>query len=208
MVADPSFDQQHGLPHVHYCNSTCPCERRPLNEIAVLAAGVAPSTLVDSIRTSLSALNPDLPVRRLQAAETTLALANYQMGVLASILSSLGVLGLGLASLGIYGVIARTMAQRSGEFGIRLALGAKMEDITRLVLASGVRLALIGLAIGLFGAFGVSILLEAGFPGLRTSSIPVLVGATALLIIVALIACCIPARNASRISPLEALRSE
>ena len=94
-------------------------------------------------------------------------------------LSVLAVLGLGLASLGIYGVIARTMAQRTGEFGIRLALGAQAGDITRLVLASGAKLALIGSALGLLGAFGISRLIAAAFPGMQTSSVPVLIGVTA-----------------------------
>ena len=171
-------------------------EPRPLDEIAVSTAGIAPSTLVDSIRTTMAALDPDLPVRKLQPAETTIARANYQEGVLGSILSSLAVLGLGLASLGVYGVIARTVAQRTGEFGIRL------------VLTSGAKPALIGSAIGLLGAFGISRLIAAGFPGMQTNSVPVLIGVTLLLIAIAQIAGYIPARNASRISPIKTLRAE
>jgi predicted permease len=183
-------------------------EPRPLNELAVRTAGVAPSTLVDSIRTTMAALDPDLPLRNLQPAETTIARANYQEGVLASVLSALAMLGLGLASLGVYGIIARTVAQRTGEFGIRLALGAQAGDITRLVLTSGAKLALIGSALGLLGAFGVSRLIVAFFTGIPMSSVRVLIGATVLLIAIAQIACYIPARYASRISPTEALRAE
>jgi ABC-type antimicrobial peptide transport system permease subunit len=123
-------------------------------------------------------------------------------------LSFLAALGLGLASLGIYGVIARTVAQRTGEFGIRLALGAQARDITRLVLSSGARLALVGSAFGLLGAFGVSRLLGAAFPGIRTNSVPVLAGVTLLLIAIAQAASYIPARSASRIDPAETLRAE
>ena len=178
------------------------------NQIAVRTAGNAASTLVDGIRTTMAALDPDLPVRELEPAETTIAKANYQWQVLGSMLSFLAVLGLGLASLGIYGVITRTMAQRTGEFGIRLALGAQVRDITRLVLSSGTKLALIGSAIGLLGAFGISRLIAAFFPGMRTNSVPVLSGVTLLLIAIALIASYMPARYASRISPIEALRAE
>jgi ABC-type antimicrobial peptide transport system permease subunit len=156
----------------------------------------------------MAALDPDLPVRKLQPAETTIARANYQEGVLGSILSSLAVLGLGLASLGVYGVIARTVAQRTGEFGIRLALGAQAGDITRLVLTSGAKLALIGSALGLLGASGISRLIAAAYPGMQTSSVPVLSGATVLLIAIAQIACYMPARYASRIDPIETLRAE
>jgi putative ABC transport system permease protein len=183
-------------------------EARPYNEIAVRTAGVAPTALLDGIRTTLTALDPDLPVRKLQSADTAIAKANYGLGVVATMLSSLAMLGLGLASLGIYGVIARTMAQRTGEFGIRLALGARAEDITRLVLGSGARLALLGSAIGLLGAFGVSRLIAAAFPSMQTSNFPALMGVLLVLMTIALIACYIPARHASRINPIETLRAE
>jgi len=183
-------------------------EPRHGSEIAVRTAGTAPSTLVDSIRATMAALDPDLPVRKLQPAAATVAKATNELDIVGDALSFIALLGLGLASLGIYGVITRTMAQRTGEFGIRLALGAQVGDIIRLVLASGTKLALIGSAIGLLGAFGTSKLLAAFFPDMQTSSVPVLVGVTLLLIAVALIACYIPARHASRISPTEALRAE
>ncbi len=181
-------------------------EPRARCQIAVRTAGVAPATLVSGIRTVMTNLDPDLPVRRLQPADATIYRANYQLGVLRDMLSSFAVLGLGLAALGIYGVIARTMTQRAGEFAIRLALGASVRDITGMVLGSGVKLALTGSAIGLIGAVGVSRLLGAGFPGMEFDSGPVMVGATAFLITVALIASYLPARNASRISAVEALR--
>jgi putative ABC transport system permease protein len=183
-------------------------EPRPFLQLAVRTSGLAPSTLVDSVRSAVTGLDADLPVRRLQDAETTITTANYQNGVLASVLSALAVLGLGLATLGVYGVIARTVAQRTGEFGIRLALGAQARDITRLVLTSGTKLALIGTALGLLGALGVSRAFGALFPGLHTSSGVVLAGATVLLIVIAQIACYMPARHASKISPTEALRAE
>jgi predicted permease len=183
-------------------------EPRPFNEIAVRTAGIAPSTLVASIRTTMMSLDADLPVRKLQTAERTIARGNYQWRALGTVLSSLAVLGLGLAALGIYGVIARTVAQRTAEFGIRLALGAQAGDIIRLVLTSGAKLALIGSALGLLGAFGISRLIAAFFPGMQTSSLPVLIGVTLLLIAIAQIACYVPARTASRINPIETLRAE
>jgi putative ABC transport system permease protein len=183
-------------------------EARPYNEIAVRTAGVAPTALLDGVRTTMTALDPDLPVRKLQSADTSIAKANYGLGVVASMLSALALLGLGLASLGIYGVIARTMAQRTGEFGIRLALGARAEDITRLVLGSGARLALLGSAIGLLGAFGVARVIAAAFPSMQTINVPALMGVLLVLMATALIACYVPARHASRINPTETLRAE
>jgi ABC-type antimicrobial peptide transport system permease subunit len=108
----------------------------------------------------------------------------------------------------VYGVVARTVAQRTGEFGIRLALGAQPGDITRLVLTSGTKLALLGSALGLLGAFGTTRLIAAGFPAMRTDGAPVLVGVTLLLVAIAQLACYVPARRASKISPAETLRAE
>jgi putative ABC transport system permease protein len=130
------------------------------------------------------------------------------LGERPDLLASFALLGLGLASLGIYGVIARTMAQRANEFAIRLVLGACVRDISRLVLTSGVKLALIGAGLGLLGALGVSHLLTLGFPALHLDGPPVLIGTTVLLIAVALVACWLPAQRASQVNPVDALRAE
>jgi hypothetical protein len=183
-------------------------EPRPYNQIAVRATGTTPSTLLQSIRSVMTELDSDLPLRNLETADATIVRANYQTAVLRDMLTAFGVLGLGLASLGIYGVIARTMAQRAGEFAIRFALGACSGDITRIVLISGVKLALIGSVLGLFGALGVTRLLAASNPGMHLNSPPILVGTTLLLVTVALVACWLPARRAARINPIEALRAE
>jgi predicted permease len=183
-------------------------EPRAQSEIAVRTNGVTPSSVVESIRTAMAALDQDLPVRKLQPAETTIARTIYGLAILRNILAAFAVLGLGLASLGIYGVIARTMAQRAGEFAIRFALGASVENITRMVLASGAKLALVGSTIGLLGAFGVSRLLAAGFPGMRINGAVILLGATLLLITIALVACWLPARRAGRIDAMSLLRAE
>lgn len=178
------------------------------NQLAVLTAGTAPASIIDSIRNTMTELDPDLPLNQLQPANATIARANYQLGVLRDMLSSFAILGLALAALGIYGVIARTVALRTGEFGIRLALGAQVRDIIRLVLSSGTRLAFYGAGIGLIGAFGISQLLSASFPNMALDQGPVLVVTTTILIGVALIASYLPARRASKISPTEALRAE
>jgi putative ABC transport system permease protein len=183
-------------------------EPRPYNEIAVRTTGTAPSTLVPAIRNVMTQLDGDLPVRQLQAADVTIDRANYQSAVLRDMLTSFAVLGLGLASLGIYGVIARTMAQRSGEFAIRFALGACVRDIRRLVLTSGVKLAAIGAVLGLLGALGIARFLAAKSPGMHFNDPLVFIGTTLLLITVALVACWLPARRAARINPVEALRAE
>ena len=178
-------------------------------EFAVRAApGVTPTTLVPGVRDAFAALDPDLPVRRLQPADRTIDRTLYQLGVLRDMLGAFGVLGLALASLGIYGVIARTTAQRSGEFAIRLALGASLRDITRLVFGTGLRQALLGAGLGLLGAFGVRGVIASAFPGIRTDNPGVLAVTTLILLTVALLACWLPARRAGKIDAIQALRAE
>jgi predicted permease len=178
------------------------------NALAVRAAGVTPANLVDAIRAVMTEIDADLPVRRLQPADAAIIRANYQLAVFRDMLVSFAALGLGLAAIGIYGVIARTVAQRTSEFAIRLALGARVADVIRLVLASGVTQALAGAALGLLGAIGVSRVIVAGFPGMRTDSPGILLATTLLLVAIALVACWLPARRAGRIDPILALRAE
>jgi putative ABC transport system permease protein len=183
-------------------------EPRPYNEIAVRTTGAAPSTLVHSIRNVMTELDADLPLRQLQPADVSIDQANAQSAILRDMLSAFAMLGLALASLGIYGVIARTMAQRTGEFAIRFAMGACVGDIRRLVLASGVKLAVIGSALGLFGAIGISRFFASRYHNMHFDNPLLFIGTTVLLIGIALLASWIPARRAARINPIEALRAE
>jgi predicted permease len=183
-------------------------EPRGQNEIAVRANQVAPASIVESIRTTIAGLDPDLPVRTLQPADATIERANYGLAVLRDILAAFALLGLGLASLGLYGVITRTMAQRAGEFAIRLALGACVRDIICMVLTSGVKLALVGSAIGLLGAVGVSRLFAAAFPDMQMNGAFIIIGTALLLIAVALLASWLPARRAAQVDAMSLLRAE
>lgn len=208
VVADvePAVNTLNLVPHQVYQ----PIAQEPTgqNEIGVRTTDVAPVSLLETIRETMAQLDPDLPVRQLQHAELTVERANYQVAVGRDMFSGMAALGLGLASLGIYGVIARTMAQRSGEFAIRIALGASLGHITRLVLASGVRLACFGSLLGLLGAIGICRLLAALNPGMRMNSTAVLVSTTLLLIAVALVACWLPARRAGKVDAMSVLRAD
>jgi putative ABC transport system permease protein len=181
---------------------------RPYNEIAVRTNGAAPSSFVVPIRNVMTQLDQDLPVRQLQAADVTIERANAQTAILRDMLTAFAVLGVALASLGIYGVIARTMTQRTGEFAIRFALGACTRDITALVLTSGAKLATVGLALGLLGALGLTRLLAASNPGMHFSNPLAMAPPALLLFAIALVASWLPARRAARINPIEALRAE
>lgn len=183
-------------------------EPRPYNEIAVRCVNGAPSSLIASIRNVMSGLDPDLPVRQLQPADVTIERANSQTAILRDMLTAFAVVGLCLASLGIYGVIARTMAQRTGEFAIRFAMGAGIGDITRIVLTAGLRLAAYGMAVGLVGALGLARLLAAMNSGMHFGNPTAFIPPVLLLVAIALLASWLPARRAARINPIEALRAE
>jgi predicted permease len=181
---------------------------RPYNEIAVRSSGVTPAATVQSIRQVMTQLDPDLPVRQLQAADVTIDRANYQTMMLRDILTSFAVLGLALASLGIYGVIARTMAQRTGEFAIRFALGACIKDITRIVLMSGAKMAVLGSFVGLIGSLAVTRFLASANPSMNLNNPLIIAGATLLLVAIGLVASWLPARRAARINPIAALHAD
>ena len=117
-------------------------------------------------------------------------------------------LGLLLAAVGIYGVISGFVVQRTNEFGIRLALGAQVNDILALVLGRGLRLALLGAALGLVGAWGVARLLPAIAPGLPPADLATTGSVTLALLAIAAFACWLPARRAAKVDPMTALRAE
>jgi ABC-type antimicrobial peptide transport system permease subunit len=116
--------------------------------------------------------------------------------------------GLALAAVGIYGVMAMAVAERTRELAIRISLGAQRSDVLRLVLGRGLRLALAGVAIGLAGAFALTRVIAALLYGVSATD-PLTFGLiAALLVVVALLACWIPARRATKVDPMIALRTE
>jgi ABC-type antimicrobial peptide transport system permease subunit len=124
------------------------------------------------------------------------------------LLDSFAVLALLMASLGLYGVISYLVERRTQELGIRIALGAQRSNVLRLVLGDGLKMAAGGVAIGLLAAFGLTRLLARMVYGVTTTD-PITFGTIALvLIVVALLACYLPARRATKVDPLVALRYE
>ena len=117
-------------------------------------------------------------------------------------------MGLLLAALGLYGVIAYSVGQRKGEIGLRMALGAGPRDILRLVIGEGAWLVGAGLALGAAGGWVLTRLLEANLYGVSSADPATFMAVAVLLCSVALLACFVPARRASRIEPMAALRSE
>jgi len=173
-----------------------------------LRSRTQPDALADVLRRTVAELDPQLPVFEITTARQAgeRLLANYSL--ISKLLGGFALLGVLLAGLGIYGVIAGFVNERTNEIGLRFALGAQLNDIFRLVLGLGFRLSIAGLLLGLAGAFGVERLLSSAVPELPASNAWVLGALSLVLLLVALVACWLPARRASRVHPMEALRCE
>lgn len=179
----------------------------PIN-IAVRAARVPAEKMIASVREAVAAVDPDLPIRELMTADAMITRFTGQMHVIKKLIAAFAIVGLALAALGIYGVLARTVAQRTSEIGIRMALGAQVTDTIRLILNFGLRLATAGAIVGLIGAFAIGRVINSALPGMQSNNALILPLATSVLVLVALIASYLPARRAAKIDPAIALRNE
>ncbi|HEY5551609.1 MAG TPA: FtsX-like permease family protein, partial [Opitutaceae bacterium] len=167
-----------------------------------------PASLTDTVRLALAEVDADLPATDIMTVKQAWDLSQHNLIVVANILGGFALLGLVLAAVGLYGVVSNLVAQRTGEFGIRLALGARPGDVLGLVLGHGMKLTLIGLVLGLGGAYGVARLLGAIMPRLVSPDPVTLGGMAALLFAVAAASCWLPARRATKVDPMIALRAE
>jgi putative ABC transport system permease protein len=167
-----------------------------------------PLAVVAPIEQAIHTVDKDLPVYSVWTMDQLLGNSLAQRRLTLVLLSSFAALALLLAAVGIYGVIAYTVRQRTRELGVRLALGAQARDVLRLILRQGLKLALIGVALGLTAAFALTRWMESLLFGVRPAD-PLAFGVVALvLLLVAICACWIPARRATQVDPLVALRSE
>jgi putative ABC transport system permease protein len=165
-----------------------------------------PMRFVNAVRAQVRAIDSDQAVSDVKTMEAVLASTLGQRRLTMLLLGSFAGVALLLAVIGIYGVIAYSVAQRTQEVGIRRALGAQQRDILRLVLRQGLVLALIGVALGMAGAFALTRVIEGMLFQVNASDPATYVGIAVLLIVVALLASLIPARRAARIDPMAALR--
>jgi len=167
-----------------------------------------PTAVASAVREAVLNVDPDQPVFDVNTMEEVISTSLNSRRFDLLLLGSFAALGLVLAVLGIYGVISYGVQQRTHEVGIRMALGAQRRDVLQIVLGEGAKLALIGVAIGLVAALGLTRLLRGLLYAVSATDPATFVGAAILLTAVALLACYIPARRATKIDPMVALRHE
>ena len=167
-----------------------------------------PLSLAADMRQQVWSLDKDQPVFEVRTMAQVRALSvslysfsSFSLGIFAAI-------ALMLAAIGIYGVMSYAVMQRTQEIGIRMALGARASDVLKLVVRSGMTLALLGVVAGLAGAFALTRLLQSLLFGVTPTDVPTFALVTLGLLLVALLACYIPARRATKVDPLVALRYE
>jgi putative ABC transport system permease protein len=170
--------------------------------------GGDPLQLVSSVRREINALDPSLPLYNVKSMDQVITESIIGIAYVAVIMGAVGVIALVLASVGVYGVMSYAVSERIHEIGIRLSLGAETRDILRLVLRNGLFLTILGLAIGLPIAFIMARGLSSLLFGVEAADPVAFIGLPLLLAVVATLACYLPARRASRVDPLQALRHE
>ena len=179
-----------------------------MNDDIVIRTTVDPIALGAAVRQGIRQLNKNLLVEHMQTARSMLLERESHRQFTAWLLSIFAFIAVVLAAIGIYGVLAYWVSQRTQEIGVRVALGAEKNDVLSLVAGQGLKIAISGVALGLAASFGLSRYFSSLLYGVRATD-PLSLAAVALLLsAVALLACYIPARRATKVDPIEALRCE
>jgi putative ABC transport system permease protein len=177
------------------------------NGMAIIArTAVEPKSAISAVREAIKAVDPDQPVFAVQTMNDMMAQARWPYRVFGSMFVIFAIIALVLSSVGIYAITAYSVTQRTQEIGVRLALGARADQISWLVLRSGLVQLAIGLGLGLLAAYGVSRVLKSLVAQIPAADPLTFIGITLLLTALTIAACLVPARRATRLDPLAALR--
>ena len=176
--------------------------------IAVVKSTNDPRALTGSLTREVRAMDPELPIFSVKTMEEYISSSVAAPRFNTTLLSIFAAVALVLTIIGLYGVMSYSVAQRTNEIGIRMALGAQTRDVLGLIVKDGMKLVLLGLVLGISGALGLTRLLSTLLFGVTTRDPVTFVAIAALLSFVAILACYIPAWRATRVDPLEALRCE
>ncbi len=185
-----------------------PVAQEPWGYIFAVLRSPTPESLVETLRRAISEVDPDLAAAYAGTVHQLVDQQQHNLRLAGKTLTGFAFLGLLLAAIGLYGVISNLVVQRTSEFGIRLALGAQPSAILQLVLRHGLLLCAIGTVLGLIGAVALARFLSSLMPRVASLDWTALLAVAATLFATALLACFLPARRATRVNPLEALRAE
>lgn len=192
------------MPEVYF-----PYQQHPKNFInLVVHTASDPASMVSAIRNQVLSIDKDQPVSDVMTMEQRLAKSVASSRFVMLLLGIFSILALGLAAVGIYGVMSYLVTQRTQEIGVRMALGAQKRDVLKLVVGKGMALAVIGIAIGLVASLGLTRLMRSLLFEVTPTDWLTFVITSMVLLTVALLACYIPARRATKVEPLIALRYE
>jgi len=183
-------------------------ERTHLYEVAVRADVADPHALLPAIQRAVWSIDPAQPITNVLTLNEVIAGASAERRFNMTLLSAVAILALGLAIVGVYGVVAYAAAQRTREIGIRIALGAGRRQVLSLVIASGLQWALLGVAVGLAGAYAGTRFLAKLLFGVTPTDLGTFAGLAALMLGVATLASYVPARRAASVNPMAALRGD
>jgi predicted permease len=174
----------------------------------IVRSDADPQKTIALVRDELRALDPQMPVGSARSLTERLGLALLPARIVASVLGSFGLVALVLAAIGIYGVMSYVVASRTHEIGVRMALGARALDVLRLAVGQGMTLVLAGVGVGVAVAWALTRFMKLLLFGVSATDPLTFAAVATLLVAVALAACYVPARRASKVDPLEALRTE
>ena len=180
----------------------------PGNLAFVLRTSVEPASLAASLRNAMREVEPTLPIFSIRTMDELFDSTVSNQRIMLILLAVFGGVALLLAAIGLYGVLSYIVGQRTREVGIRLALGAPAASVRQLMLGHGLRLAFAGLAVGLLASFAVARFLSSVLYEVSPHDPLSLAAVAALLVLIGLLACWLPARRATRVDPVEALRAE